>query len=203
VTSSRPHQPSPLAAEKAALRTAMMQVRAAIPPAHAEQHGQAAANQLAGLVQRERAKVVALYASFRDELGTLAAHITLSALGVLLVYPLVDKQSKTLSFHRVDDLATLIRSGFGVAEPSATHHLVQPLSSIDLFVVPGLAFDRSGGRLGWGQGYYDHTLNLASGARCAGYLYSQQLVPRVPVTPTDHPMDFLVSESWVHDTQRG
>ena len=62
------------------------------------------------------------------------------------------------------------------------------------FVVPGLAFDRAGGRIGWGRGHYDATLAAAPNARRIGLAFECQLVAEVPHAPHDVRLHFVVTE---------
>ena len=87
------------------------------------------------------------------------------------------------------------RGAFGVLEPDATCPAI-PLASIDLVVVPGLGFDRTGGRLGQGGGFYDRTLALTRALR-VGVAFSGQLVDHVPVGRWDLSMDLIVTETEV------
>jgi 5-formyltetrahydrofolate cyclo-ligase len=73
---------------------------------------------------------------------------------------------------------------------------------IELVVVPGLAFDRSGARLGFGRGYYDRFLSQVSGVKAA-LLYTLQLVADVPAGARDVPVDLLVTELGVERCPRG
>ena len=73
-----------------------------------------------------------------------------------------------------------------------------PLEEIDLVVTPGLGFDRKGNRLGRGGSYYDRFFanEQLKASRC-GFAFAEQLVDSVPVTSTDIPMDFLVTDEEV------
>ena len=83
-------------------------------------------------------------------------------------------------------------SGFGLREPAADNPEV-PLDQIDVMVIPGLAFDSTGTRLGWGKGYYDRALALTRAVRI-GYCFALQIVPHVPRESYDIPMHHLVTE---------
>ena len=73
-----------------------------------------------------------------------------------------------------------------------------PAAGIDLFLCPGLAFDRAGGRLGHGAGYYDRLLATAApGAATFGVSFSNGVVPSVPMAGHDIRMDFLVTEAGI------
>ncbi|MBN2584005.1 MAG: 5-formyltetrahydrofolate cyclo-ligase [Planctomycetes bacterium] len=88
---------------------------------------------------------------------------------------------------------------FGICEPKSAAAAVPP-DEIDLILVPCLAFDRHGNRMGKGGGFYDRFLsqNGVSAATC-GLAFSEQVFGHLPVCPHDHPVDLLVTETGVHD----
>ena len=96
-----------------------------------------------------------------------------------------------------EDLARIVAGYRGLPEPDARCERVAA-SSIDWVLVPGIAFDRSGGRLGYGGGYYDRLLPAlpARAARVAG-AFSAQIVDAVPSAPHDITMDTVVTEAGV------
>jgi 5-formyltetrahydrofolate cyclo-ligase len=72
-----------------------------------------------------------------------------------------------------------------------------PVDHISLFIVPGLAFDANGNRLGWGAGHYDVTLSKNLEALRVGFAYEAQIVDTVPAGPHDLPMHMTVTEAGV------
>lgn len=182
-----------MASAKHALRRTMRRVRDGIAPAEAEAAARVAAQFLVELVIARGAGLVALYAAVKGELATNPAARLLLDRGVALAYPRVLPSQRRLGFHRVGDLGDLAPATFGIPEPDPSAPLV-PVGHIDLFVVPGLAFDRHGRRLGWGRGHYDETLAHSDAAR-VGYAFDRQIVDAVPAGYQDLPMDYLITES--------
>jgi 5-formyltetrahydrofolate cyclo-ligase len=85
----------------------------------------------------------------------------------------------------------------GIEQPIGTGPLV-PLHEIDVFLTPGLAFDRSGGRLGRGGGFYDRALTRKrTDALAVGVTVRRRVVDAVPLTPNDRKVDFLATEDGV------
>ncbi|MDH3999570.1 MAG: 5-formyltetrahydrofolate cyclo-ligase, partial [Desulfuromonadales bacterium] len=83
---------------------------------------------------------------------------------------------------------------FGVLEPRGSD--VVSLEDISVMVVPGIAFDLSGHRLGYGRGFYDRVLHSASTLTATvGFAYDFQVVPMLPSQPHDQPLSHLVTES--------
>lgn len=95
-----------------------------------------------------------------------------------------------LIFRWVSSREGLVAGQFGIMEP--TPDAVSAGCDFDLILVPGLAFDRQGGRLGRGRGYYDRFLSRASGI-IAGVCFEDQLIGTVPLDPHDVRMDVVVT----------
>jgi 5-formyltetrahydrofolate cyclo-ligase len=100
-------------------------------------------------------------------------------------------------------LSELVSGPFGVLEPPPQAETLS-LEHLDLIVVPGLAFDRCGRRLGRGKGFFDRLLTRAQHARRWGVAFAIQLVDEVPTAPHDVNLDVLVTpEFWVPMTACG
>lgn len=82
---------------------------------------------------------------------------------------------------------------FGIPEPVDATTVLPP--TIDVVLVPGLAFDRDGGRLGWGRGYYDRALATAPHAARVGVCLEPGIVSHVPMEAHDLPMHWVVTPS--------
>lgn len=96
--------------------------------------------------------------------------------------PRVERATTSLSFAVTDDLSGLVDGPFGLKEPAGDS---VELRTVDLVVVPGLAFDRWGGRLGYGVGYYDRALERFEGD-IVGFCYAFQLLSQtLPQAPHD------------------
>jgi 5-formyltetrahydrofolate cyclo-ligase len=138
---------------------------------------------------------VALFGSVRGEIDTAPLHAALAAGGATLAYPRVVAGTRMLAFHAVADADALRPSrALGVPEPPADAAAVA-LADIRVFIVPGLAFDASGARIGWGRGHYDHTLAAAPRALRVGYAFELQILQAVPAGAGDERMDVLCTEA--------
>jgi 5-formyltetrahydrofolate cyclo-ligase len=100
----------------------------------------------------------------------------------------------TMALHFVKCIDELVPGSFGILEPPA--HLPESEPRADLILVPGLAFDRSGARLGRGGGYYDRLLTKFHGVR-VGVCFEEVVFGALPVEDHDVRMDFLVTPSGV------
>ncbi len=139
------------------------------------------------------ARTVALYAPLGAEMDTAAIASRALAEGKKVAFPRTVPGRRQLVFAncRTEDLIT---GPLGAREPPSGAPVV-PIRSIDLVVVPGVAFDGSGRRLGRGGGYYDATLaELPRSAARVGLAFEAQIVPAVPAEPHDALLDMVVTE---------
>ena len=133
--------------------------------------------------------VVALYAPTSTEVETDAIAADLRSRGLRVAYPRVVGGTRVLDFAEGE----LAQGSFGLREPSGP---ALPLPEIAAFVIPGIAFDRDGGRIGWGHGYYDATLAVARvGALRIGLAFDCQLVESIPRDAHDIGVDLVVTET--------
>ncbi len=154
----------------------------------------AAARQLEGMIVGQ---IVALYAAKGSEVDTVELDREAHQRGLVVVYPRVVGDARDLEFCivKADDLVV---ARFGLREPAAFEKTVA-LDQIALFFVPGVAFDRTGGRIGWGRGHYDATFAKAgSAARRVGLAFECQIVERVEREAHDAPMHVIVTEVATH-----
>ena len=108
-----------------------------------------------------------------------------------------------LGLFRLEDMAELAPAAFGIEEPlPALRDLPErsvDCGKIDVVIVPGVAFDPHGGRIGQGKGFYDRFLNsLGSRARFVALAYHCQIFSSIPVNPHDIQMDVVVTEECVY-----
>ncbi len=140
---------------------------------------------------------VALYAAARGEVGTDEIRTRYLAAGAWLYYPRMGEDG-SLIFFRHEENDGWERGRFGIREPRGIPASEGIRLGFDLVVVPGLAFDAGGRRLGRGHGYYDRFLfGLGGTAVTVGLAFSWQLIPEVPVDTWDVPVDAVVTENGV------
>ncbi len=137
------------------------------------------------------AGVLALYSPIRNEVFTEEVFHQARGLGKRVVYPRV--QGDAMAFFEVADHDELQPGNFGVLEPGGDQPV--PIEELDLLLVPGVAFDLAGHRLGYGKGFYDRLLHRrALHCRLVGFCFEFQLLPVLPAEPHDVRMDLLVTE---------
>ena len=137
---------------------------------------------------------------FGSEIETQPFFERIIADGKMAVLPRVDGGSQTLMLHRARGTSDLLTGKWGIREPGADAPPVS-INEIDFLLIPGVAFDRSGNRLGYGRGYYDKLLSIADPAltRVAA-AYSCQIVEAVPVGPNDQRIDSIITENEIINT---
>jgi 5-formyltetrahydrofolate cyclo-ligase len=181
---------------KFALRRRILAARDALAPAVREAAAAAITRGLTALPSFAAARTVVLTASYRSEWGTAALIRAALAAGKTVALPRVDAATRMLELHRVTDPVADVAPGFqDIPEPLAECARVA-IASVDWILVPGVAFDHRGRRLGYGGGYYDRLLPLLApdAVRVAG-AYDLQLVDEVPAAPHDLTVDTIVSEA--------
>ena len=145
-----------------------------------------------GLDLFKKAKRIGLYHALPDE-PDLADLLKEYAQVKELFIPRVEGDN--IAFYAYTGEADLDAAGaYGIAEPTADADTAVDPSSLDLLLVPGVAFDRKGSRMGRGKGYYDRFLP-ATQARLIGITFSYRLLEDLPTDPWDRPMDGVVAES--------
>ena len=181
---------------KGILRTRMLHRMASVSAPEAKAAGQSIATQLAQCRSWPELEVVALFASLRGEVDTLPVIELCWSAGKQVLLPRV-LGGRRLEFAICEPGEPLISGPLGVREPGegAT---VSALDEADQVLVPGVAFDRGGGRLGRGRGYYDRALaGLQGGSRrplLTGIAFAFQVVEGVPVDPLDVRVDEILTE---------
>lgn len=153
------------------------------------------------------ARTVASYVSFRTEFDTTAFNRALLTSGKRLLLPRMVRNPNDLRFHEVSDFSAMLPGKWGILEPDAARCVEVETNLIDWILVPGVAFDRRGNRLGYGGGFYDRVLaRLTSSAARIAAAFSFQVIDRVPIDATDQTVDCVVTEIEIisiHSTSSG
>lgn len=177
---------------KAALR---VRIRERLATLSREQRLQASANLCKRMRETEAwkaAKSVLLFAPQDDEPDVWPLLLEAIVEGRTVALPRFDLVSQSYLACQVRDVTTDICTGkFGIREPSATCPEVA-WTALNLIVVPGVAFDLQGRRLGRGRGFFDRLLTQVHGTKC-GVAFDEQIVEAVPIENHDTHMDSLVT----------
>jgi 5-formyltetrahydrofolate cyclo-ligase len=166
----------------------------------ARRAGDAIAEQLSSSREWRRAATVVLFSTLAGEVETSPIIRLAQRDGKRLYFPRMISGA-SLEFVHVSDMASMRRGRYGVLEPARASEL---LTSDALILVPGIAFDRKGGRLGRGAGYYDRALagfdRGVDRIQFFGVCFSVQLVDAVPMTSVDVRMDRVLTEDGCYVT---
>ena len=135
----------------------------------------------------KKAKKVMFYIAFAGEVNTVEMIKAAQKLGKIIAVP-VCKRNRAIEPYLLGRGSRLVKGPYGIAEP-ATKEAIN-LADLDLVVVPGIAFDRGGNRLGRGKGYYDRFLKkIPARTASIGLAFGFQILPTVPATQHDISVD--------------
>jgi 5-formyltetrahydrofolate cyclo-ligase len=180
--------------KKKLLRDHARTVRASLSTAEIEEKS--------GLICRRLLEVIdgtdplMIYASKPREVNTKALIGHLISGGKTVVVPIIEKDTKTLRLSYLKDPDVLQESTFHVPEPVG-RELPALASDIKTVIIPMLAFDKKGNRLGYGAGYYDRFLSLHPHLTRIGIAFSCQEVEEIPADATDAIMDIIVTDTGI------
>jgi 5-formyltetrahydrofolate cyclo-ligase len=188
-------------AAKAELRREALARRERIPP----DRRAAAAQTIAELPMPVAVKpgcIVSGYSPLKSEISPLPLMRRCADAGARLALPVVSERGKPL-IMRAWSFGEALGSGvWGIREPTSGAPEVFP----DILIVPLLAFDRRGHRIGYGAGYYDMTIARLRALKpiiAVGIAFAVQEIAEVPSTPRDAPLDLVLTEQGVVDCRKG
>ncbi len=197
VVTSMPNE-SPLPARKQALRRQLLASRTGFFP---DAESFLVANQrlhtkALELIDGLRCNVVFLYLATPDEVQTKPLVDRFLERGITLLVPKLvpGNQMRAVRFKDWDSLKV---GQLGILTP---HSDIEYPTAIDVALVPGLAFTRDGGRLGYGKGYYDRWLSTQTSVRRIGLCFTQQILASLPTDTHDEPLDTIVTPDELFET---
>jgi 5-formyltetrahydrofolate cyclo-ligase len=141
-------------------------------------------------------ETVMVFTSKEKEVNTKPLIQSLFGKGNPVVVPIIVKEDFSLRLSYLRDLSVLIPSTFGVPEPIGSE-IPAAAADIGTIILPMLGFDRMGGRIGYGAGYYDRFLSKNPGMRKIGIAFACQEVGRLPVDENDIRMDVIITEDGI------
>lgn len=185
-------------ADKGSLRAHYLAFRARLPRSVREAADAGIAERLLAIPEVKAAPVVLSYVSFGSEVDTLDVIGGLLAQGRRVAVPRCDEAAHSMAFYEIRSLSELAPGAHGILEPLAAK---VPLRTSEMVgsacMVPGLTFDASGRRIGYGGGYYDRFLAFYPGHKVGLCRSCQLSCVELPHDANDVPVDFVVTEAGV------
>ncbi len=160
------------------------------------------------LPEYSAASVILYYVDAGSEVRTRHALPDALAAGKTVVVPYCLTESTTLALFRLESMGELVEGAYRILEPREELRAAPGKSveagELDLVLVPGTAFDRRGGRMGQGKGYYDRLLGgVRPGVPLVALAFECQMLDEVPMAPHDRHMDIVVTEAGVYRAKSG
>ncbi len=187
---------------KAAIRREQKQVRRTLSSDARNRATSAILRQLRNLREYGSARRVAVYFPVGGEIDTSAICVDLWHRKKTCYLPvLIEKPTINLGFAKFTADSVMSKSSFGIPEPDVPSRDLLPAPHLDLVLLPMVAFDRTGNRLGMGGGYYDTALAFRKNyghqhrPRLYGLAYAHQEITAVPTEPWDIRLDGVVTEN--------
>ncbi|MFF3247434.1 5-formyltetrahydrofolate cyclo-ligase [Streptomyces sp. NPDC002870] len=181
---------------KSAVRRELLDARDVLSPQDVQRAAEALARLALDLPELAEASTVAAYVSVGREPGTRALLDALRARGVRVLLPVLQADND-LDWGVYEGAEHLVRAGRGLLEPDGARLGADAVLDADAVLLPGLAVDARGMRLGRGGGSYDRVLARLSAAGAdpalVVLLYADEVVARVPEEPHDHPVHAVVT----------
>jgi 5-formyltetrahydrofolate cyclo-ligase len=176
-------------------RKEMIRLLESISPSVRKAKGKMIADKLLDLKEYRDAKNVLLFASFRNEVDTFPVIKDALKNKAVVVLPRVNTIKKELELFSIRDVEELRPGYASIPEPEPDDARSFPSTNIDFILVPGLAFDSQGRRLGYGGGYYDRLLErLGPGPVRVAVAYTEQIIDNVPSTDHDKKVNIIVTD---------
>jgi 5-formyltetrahydrofolate cyclo-ligase len=141
-------------------------------------------------------KIALLYINGEHEVSTENIIKRCYVYNKIVVLPAFDSEQFTMNLMKVDHYPQeLIPGPRGVLEPDASRCKIVPLDRVDIAIIPGIAFDEKGGRIGSGRGYYDRLIpRLAITTRKVALTVEEQIVPQIPMESHDKYVDIIITD---------
>lgn len=176
---------------KRELRSRMRSVRALVPASARAERARAATLRVLDLAEYVGAQTIVGFSAIQKEIDPAELLAGARASGKRVGLPRV--VGDLLELHEFRDVSELEEGSFGVLEPAASAPVIAA-ADVDLVVVPGLAFDARGHRLGYGRAFYDRLLPGMPKAFRLGFAYDFQVVMELPDDAHDIPMHAVVTD---------
>lgn len=183
---------------KQALKTEIIGKRKTLSKKEVKEKNAKVKDNLFSLKEFKEAKNILFYVSFNDEVDTHEMIKELLDNGdKTVVVPYVLKKYPILQLSELKNFDELEPKTFDILEPKELYTREFNPEKLDLVIIPGVAFDENGHRIGYGYGYYDRFLKKVKKVKKVGLAFELQLVDKIPEEWHDVPVDIVVTEEKV------
>ena len=183
-------------AKKTEIRRSGFARRNALPKEERAEKSAAIMERLFDFANFLEARIVLFYMSYGSEVDTEPMIRKALEVEKTVALPLVDTRKKQIFPFRIEDLDRDVRPGYrGIREPIPQRCKQIPVEYINLAIIPGIAFDERGGRIGHGVGVYDRFIpKLDITTRKVALAFECQIVAQIPMEPHDRYTDIIITE---------
>lgn len=180
----------------------MLALRNKMPSSELDYLSSEIAARLLGLPEVKKSHTISTYLHTGSEVRTMKIVEWALSNGKRIIVPITDRSNRRLTFSELKSPEKELEKGtFGILEPKPEFRRPAPLEEAEIVLVPGVAWDVQGYRIGYGAGFYDRSINsLNKNVMKIGLSYEFQIVERIPRTRYDRRVDKLVTERRIIDT---
>jgi 5-formyltetrahydrofolate cyclo-ligase len=180
---------------KASIRKAISAKRRSLNHNLKEKFDKLIQKKLENSIEWKKAKNILIYISHIHEVNTINLIKSWSKEKNFII-PKTNKKKLILTLHEFKSFEDLILGNYNILEPKKNSKIVKP-KKIDLAIIPGIAFDLNGNRIGYGKAYYDYLMPYLSCLKI-GLAYSVQIVDNIPAEKHDQKIDILITDKKIY-----
>ena len=179
---------------KKSLREQFLIKRKDLPKSEVKKKSTQIQRRLFSLPWYRTAHKILFYVSYDNEVNTHDMIKKSLMSGKTVIVPKTDTQKKTLCLSKLLSWDDLSPCAYSILEPREDCIREVPVSSVELFIIPGVAFDLCGNRIGHGMGYYDRLLKNTVQAHSIGLAFECQIIKSIPAEEHDEKVEMIVTE---------
>lgn len=185
-----------IAAAKSQIRNDIAETISALSKNEIDEKTRVIENRLFEFANFLESKIILLYVGANLEVPTENIIKRAYAYNKVVVLPAFDPQQFEVQLLKVDNPGKeMVPGPRGVAEPDAGKCQIVPIERVDIAIIPGLAFDEKGGRIGSGKGYYDRLIpRLSITTRKVALTFEEQILPQIPMEAHDKYVDIIITD---------
>ena len=181
---------------KSQIRTDIADALAAVSEKEIAEKTSAIEKRLFDFANFLESKVALLYTNNNNEVGTKNILTRTHAYNKIIVLPAFNTETFAMTLMKVDALEKDLTAGpRGIVEPNPDRCKVVPIERIDIAIIPAVALDEKGGRIGSGEGYYDRLIpELSITTRKVALAFEEQIIPQIPIESHDKHIDIIITD---------